>query len=149
MLRRSAGGLLASLGRQLVQHSLEAGSTAARQQPGSGSSSTSLLPSAARWFASQQAATAAGASACAGEGAAAAAAAPLSRMRQAKRLWQNYKKLSKFRLSLLVVATSSAGYAAGSRDKIDWAGLGWTSLGTFLCSASANALNQVGGSSLF
>lgn len=65
-------------------------------------------------------------------------------LRQARRLVQNYKKLSKFRLSLLVVATSSAGYAAGSREHIDWAGMGWTSLGTFMASASANALNQVG-----
>ena len=32
---------------------------------------------------------------------------------------------------------------AGSGEAIDWARLGWTSLGTFACAASANALNQV------
>lgn len=32
---------------------------------------------------------------------------------------------------------------AGSGEAIDWAKLGWTSLGTFACAASANALNQV------
>ena len=32
---------------------------------------------------------------------------------------------------------------AGSDEAIDWAKLGWTSLGTFACAASANALNQV------
>lgn len=32
---------------------------------------------------------------------------------------------------------------AGSGDVIDWVKLGWTSLGTFACAASANALNQV------
>jgi protoheme IX farnesyltransferase len=31
----------------------------------------------------------------------------------------------------------------GSGEKIDWAGLGWTSLGTYMAAASANAFNQV------
>ncbi|EFN55266.1 hypothetical protein CHLNCDRAFT_23545 [Chlorella variabilis] len=56
---------------------------------------------------------------------------------------QNYKQLSKMRLSLLVVSTAAAGYAAGSKERIDWAGLGWTCLGTMMASSSANALNQV------
>ena len=34
-------------------------------------------------------------------------------------------------------------HAAGSGEQVDWARLGWTSLGTFACAASANALNQV------
>lgn len=102
----------------------------------------SLLPGAVRWYSTQPVRTAAATAAAAAASTAAAEAAP-SGLRQAKRLWQNYKKLSKFRLSLLVVATSSAGFVAGSKESIDWAGLGWTSLGTFLASASANALNQV------
>lgn len=56
---------------------------------------------------------------------------------------QNYKQLSKMRLSLLVVSTAAAGYAAGSKESIDWAGMGWTTLGTMMASSSANALNQV------
>lgn len=54
-----------------------------------------------------------------------------------------YYELSKTRLSLLVVATAAAGYAMGSGENIDWAGMGWTSLGTFLAAASANTWNQV------
>jgi 4-hydroxybenzoate polyprenyltransferase len=42
-----------------------------------------------------------------------------------------------------VVATSAAGYAAGSREAVDWGGMAWTCLGTLLASSSANALNQV------
>ncbi|CAI5522896.1 unnamed protein product [Closterium sp. Naga37s-1] len=45
--------------------------------------------------------------------------------------------------SLLVVATAAAGFVMGSDDRVDWAGLGWTSLGTFLAAASANTWNQV------
>ncbi|CAI5526503.1 unnamed protein product, partial [Closterium sp. Naga37s-1] len=45
--------------------------------------------------------------------------------------------------SLLVVATAAAGFVMGSGDNVDWAGLGWTSLGTFLAAASANTWNQV------
>ncbi|CAI7845011.1 unnamed protein product, partial [Closterium sp. NIES-53] len=44
---------------------------------------------------------------------------------------------------LLVVATAAAGFVMGSGDHVDWAGLGWTSLGTFLAAASANTWNQV------
>lgn len=56
---------------------------------------------------------------------------------------RDYKQLSKARLSALVVATASAGFVAGSGEQIDWAGLAWTSLGTFGAAACANALNQV------
>lgn len=45
--------------------------------------------------------------------------------------------------SALVVATAAGGYVMGSGEKIDWAGLGWTSLGTYMAAASANAFNQV------
>ena len=42
-----------------------------------------------------------------------------------------------------MVATAAAGYAAGSKESINWSGMGWTSLGTFMASASANAFNQI------
>jgi protoheme IX farnesyltransferase len=58
-------------------------------------------------------------------------------------LVQNYKQLSKAKLSALVVLTGAAGFVAGSEDEIDWAKLGWTSLGTFGAAACANTLNQV------
>ena len=99
-----------------------------------------------RWFSS---AATSGASSTAAAAAAAAAAAttgrgaPSSGLRSLKMMLHNYKQLSKFRLSMLVVATSAAGYAAGSPERIDWAGMGWTSLGTLMASSAANALNQV------
>ena len=58
-------------------------------------------------------------------------------------LFQDYNKLSKGKLSALVVATAAAGFVAGSGERIDFVNLAWTSLGTFACSAAANALNQV------
>ncbi|KAF3791037.1 Protoheme IX farnesyltransferase [Nymphaea thermarum] len=54
-----------------------------------------------------------------------------------------YWELSKARLSMLVVATSGAGYVLGSGATIDFAGLCWTCAGTMMVSASANSLNQV------
>lgn len=103
-----------------------------------------------RWLSTSTAAAAAAAgSSAAASGCATAAAAvggrrgPPTGLRSIKLMWQNYKQLSKFRLSLLVVATSAAGYAAGSREQIDWGGMGWTALGTMMASSSANALNQV------
>lgn len=65
---------------------------------------------------------------------------PLQRLRA---LLRCYQQLSKARLSLLVTATASAGYVAGSREQIDWVGLGWTTLGTFMAASCANTLNQV------
>jgi protoheme IX farnesyltransferase len=64
-------------------------------------------------------------------------------MRWVRLMANNYKQLSKMRLSMLVVSTAAAGYTAGSRERIDWGGMGWTCLGTMLASSSANALNQV------
>ena len=58
-------------------------------------------------------------------------------------LWGAYKSLSKARLSLLVVSTAAAGYVAGSPEQVDWAGMGWTCIGTMAASSSASALNQV------
>lgn len=58
-------------------------------------------------------------------------------------LISEYKQLSKFKLSSLVVLTAGAGYAAGSGPTIDWAGFMWTSLGTLGAAACANTLNQL------
>ncbi|XP_077244924.1 cytochrome c oxidase 10 [Tasmannia lanceolata] len=54
-----------------------------------------------------------------------------------------YSELSKARLSMLVVATSGAGFVLGSGGIIDFAGLCWTCAGTMMVAASANSLNQV------
>jgi protoheme IX farnesyltransferase len=51
--------------------------------------------------------------------------------------------LSKFKLSAFVTTTAAAGYVLASPENIDWEQLGWTSLGTMLCSSSANTFNQV------
>lgn len=56
---------------------------------------------------------------------------------------QDFKQLSKFRLSALVALTASAGFVAGSEEHVDLAKLAWTSLGTFGAAACANTLNQV------
>ncbi|PIA32682.1 hypothetical protein AQUCO_04400107v1 [Aquilegia coerulea] len=56
---------------------------------------------------------------------------------------QCYWELSKARLSMLVVATSGAGFVLGSGSAIDFAGLCWTCTGTMMVAASANSLNQV------
>lgn len=45
--------------------------------------------------------------------------------------------------SMLVVATSGAGFVLGSGGAIDIAGLCWTCGGTMMVAASANSLNQV------
>jgi protoheme IX farnesyltransferase len=66
-----------------------------------------------------------------------------SAYRRLKAVINDYKKLSKFRLSALVALTASAGYAAGSGDSIDYAQLAWTSLGTLGAAACANTLNQL------
>ena len=45
--------------------------------------------------------------------------------------------------SMLVVATSGAGYVLGSGNAIDYVGLCCTCAGTMMVAASANSLNQV------
>ncbi|KAI7750506.1 hypothetical protein M8C21_004894 [Ambrosia artemisiifolia] len=54
-----------------------------------------------------------------------------------------YWELSKAKLSMLVVATSGAGYVLGSGSAVDLAGLGYTCMGTMMVAASASTLNQV------
>ncbi len=66
-----------------------------------------------------------------------------SLLRSVRAMLHNYKQLSKAKLSALVVLTASGGFVAGSGEAIDWAGLVWTSLGTFGAAACANALNQL------
>ncbi|CAD7698603.1 unnamed protein product [Ostreobium quekettii] len=61
----------------------------------------------------------------------------------ARRLLDEYKRLSKAKLSALVTATACTGYVLGSGETVDWAGLGWTALGTMGAAACANALNQI------
>lgn len=48
--------------------------------------------------------------------------------------------------SMLVVATSGAGYVLGSGGAVDFAGLCCTCAGTMMVAASASTLNQVSGS---
>lgn len=110
-------------------------STSGRQLYGSQATRLALYSTLPEQAASAAAATATGAARRRG--------ADLSAMARVRGLLRDYKQLSKFRLGALVVATSAAGYAAGSGDKIDWQGMGWTCLGTMLASSSANALNQV------
>ena len=52
-------------------------------------------------------------------------------------------KLSKGKLSMIVVATGAAGFVAGSGETIEYGKLAFTCIGTFACSAAANTLNQV------
>ncbi|XAR54246.1 hypothetical protein NMG60_11029291 [Bertholletia excelsa] len=54
-----------------------------------------------------------------------------------------YWELSKAKLSMLVVATSGAGFVLGSGSAIDYVGLCCTCAGTMMVAASANSLNQV------
>ena len=67
---------------------------------------------------------------------------PVSRSLQGVTLRDLYK-LSKGKLSIIVVATCAAGFVAGSGDVVDFSKLAATCVGTFGCSAAANALNQV------
>ena len=46
-------------------------------------------------------------------------------------------------LSVTHLYTTGPVFCTGSGEVIDWVKLGWTSLGTFACAASANTLNQV------
>ncbi|KAK9051459.1 hypothetical protein SSX86_028086 [Deinandra increscens subsp. villosa] len=61
----------------------------------------------------------------------------------ASRYGRCYWELSKAKLSMLVVATSGAGYVLGSGSTVDLAGLCYTCVGTMMVAASANTLNQV------
>ncbi|CAA6656663.1 unnamed protein product [Spirodela intermedia] len=54
-----------------------------------------------------------------------------------------YWELSKAKLSMLVVATSGAGFVLGSGTVIDLVGLCCTCVGTMTVAAAANSLNQV------
>ena len=83
---------------------------------------------------------AAGAAASARAASAAHAGGPVARLLATLRV---YHDLSKFKLSAFVVSTAAAGYVLGSGETVNWTQLGWTSLGTMLCSSSANTWNQI------
>ncbi len=54
----------------------------------------------------------------------------------------DWTALIKARLSLLVLATTAAGFVIAEPNAINWTRFNWTLLGTFLAAASAAALNQ-------
>ncbi len=132
-LQRQLLGAAAQLLKCQQQASSTAGCAAGLQQvPGCWRAAQG--PTGVRLYAAAEQAMAAPA---AGLGRAAAGGAQL------RALLRDYKQLSKFKLSALVVATAGAGFVAGSGQRIDWGKLGWTALGTMGCAASANTLNQV------
>ena len=55
--------------------------------------------------------------------------------------FSNYPQLSKAKLSSFVILTTMAGYAVAP-TALNLATLGWTTLGTGACVASANIINQ-------
>mmetsp|Transcript_40115 Transcript_40115/g.159526 ORF Transcript_40115/g.159526 Transcript_40115/m.159526 type:complete len:379 (-) Transcript_40115:648-1784(-) len=67
--------------------------------------------------------------------------------RRAKGLVKCYLRLGKHKLSALVTYTGAVGFVMGSAYSsdglVDYEMLGWTSVGTALCAASANCLNQL------
>lgn len=65
-----------------------------------------------------------------------------SLMEQAQHKARLYSQLSKYRLSALVMATTSAGYLAAG-GPVDAVSLSCACLGTMLASSSANTFNQV------
>ena len=54
-----------------------------------------------------------------------------------------YRDLAKFKLTVFVTSTAAAGFALGSGPALDLEAMAWASLGTMLCSSSANAWNQI------
>jgi protoheme IX farnesyltransferase len=62
--------------------------------------------------------------------------------RPATSLTRDWSTLVKMRLSLMVLATTLAGFLVAEPSRIDWTRLGWTLLGTFLSAAAAAVLNQ-------
>lgn len=54
-----------------------------------------------------------------------------------------YCELTKIRLSILVVFTTTVGFIMASQQGIDWFRLLWTVVGTSACACAAAALNQV------
>lgn len=54
----------------------------------------------------------------------------------------------RFGCSMLVVSTAGVGFVMGSGEIVEWTGLVWTTGGTMMAAASANAFNQVAPSKL-
>lgn len=66
--------------------------------------------------------------------------------RQARKSYQLLRdlyKLSKGKLSIIVMTTAAGGFVLGSGDTVDFVKLSWTCVGTLACSAAANTCNQV------
>jgi protoheme IX farnesyltransferase len=57
--------------------------------------------------------------------------------------WGDLFKLAKGKLSIIVATTGAAGFVAASGDQLDYWKLANMCLGTFGCSAAANAMNQI------
>ncbi|XP_078177129.1 cytochrome c oxidase 10 [Carex rostrata] len=88
--------------------------------------------------------TSVGGSAMGGQGAAIGSGRAISSFHEVFRHYGRcYWELSKAKLSMLVVATSGAGYVLGSGGAVDFAGLCCTCAGTMMVAASASTLNQV------
>ena len=83
--------------------------------------------------------------ASAARSAAAAAAGPgaPAASSSARQTFKDLRQLSKGNLTLLVASTASAGFVAGSGEEVDWAAMGWLTLGTIGASACANTVNQI------
>lgn len=116
-----------------------AASSAASASASSGCSGSLLLASR-RCLATAAEAAAASVASTSGR-AALSGAAPVPR--GFRGLLHDYKQLSKFKLSSLVVMTAGAGFVAASGESIDYAKMAWTSLGTLGAAACANTLNQL------
>jgi len=56
---------------------------------------------------------------------------------------EDYKQLFKFRLNLVVVFSSVVGYVLAAGLSTNWLGIAVLTLGGFLVTASANAINQI------
>eukprot|EP00892_Ulva_mutabilis_P004710 jgi/Ulvmu1/2610/UM014_0061.1 len=69
--------------------------------------------------------------------------APASRRREYQQVLRDLYKLSKGKLSIIVMSTAAGGFVLGSGDSVDVATMCWTCVGTLACSAAANTCNQV------
>lgn len=68
---------------------------------------------------------------------------PASARRAYQQLFRDLYKLSKGKLSLIVMSTAAGGFVLGSGETVDVGKLSWTCLGTLACSAAANTCNQI------
>ena len=133
-----SGGFLTGLAVAGVR--CKSSTTAARAQMGLSAASKAASASAAGVAGAGGAAAAAAAASTSSSGSATGPGGVFGRALSVLRV---YHDLSKFKLSAFVVSTAAAGYVLGSGPEVNWEQLGWTSLGTMLCSSAANTFNQV------